>query len=71
MNVVNDAAEQKPVKFEDLDEGQCFKWSKGESGIMLKTDCDQDAVDLTDGEYYSDLCGEDVYPVNAEIHIVN
>lgn len=71
MKIVNDVTEQKPVKFEDLDEGQCFRWSKGGSIILMKTNYDQDAVDLLDGEYYSDLCDEDVYPVDAEIHIVN
>ena len=69
MKIVDEVTEQKPVKFEDLDTGQCFKWARSGSTVMLKTDCDQDAVDLTDGEYYSNLCDEDVYPVNAEVHI--
>jgi hypothetical protein len=59
------------TKYEDLEEGQCFKWSKDAENVLLKTDYEQDAVDLVDGEYYSDLCGEDVYPVEAEIHIIN
>lgn len=70
MRIVNNKVEQKPMKFEDLDEGQCFKWSKNATCVWMKTDCEQDAVDLGDGEYLSNCCGEDVFPVDAEVHIV-
>ena len=71
MKIVNTKTEQEPVKFEELDEGQCFKMHIADTEVWMKTDYDQDAVSLIDGEYYSDLCEEDVYPVNAEIHILD
>ena len=62
--------ESQKVLFEDLDEGACF-WFAAETdaNIWMKTNYEQDAVDLTDGEYRSDLYGELVYPVNVELHV--
>lgn len=72
MKIVNTEVEQEPIKFEDLEAGQCFKWNRSATtNIWMKTDYDQDAVDLGDGEYCSNLYGEDVFPVNAEVHIVD
>ncbi|KKN71229.1 hypothetical protein LCGC14_0422720 [marine sediment metagenome] len=64
--------ELKSTLFEDLNEGDCF-WFAAETdaNIWMKTNYEQDAVNLIDGEYGSDLCGEAVYLVNAEIHIVD
>lgn len=70
MRIVNVKAEQESVKFEDLDEGQCFKWGKDDDEVYLKTDYEQDAVNLETGEYFSNLCGEDVFPVDAEVHVI-
>ena len=63
---------KKPEKilFEDLDEGTCF-WFANETdeNVWFKTDYEQDAVDLTDGEYRSDLCGQEVHPIDIELHV--
>jgi len=40
-------------------------------GILMKVDDEQSAVDLLNGEFFSSLCGEKVFPVNAELHIIN
>lgn len=71
MKIVNDKKEQEAEKFEDLPNGHCFRWDDVSFDILLKTDYEQDAVSLVDGEYYSNLCGEDIVPVNAEVHIVD
>ena len=71
MEIVNDTVKQKSVKYEDVREGSCFKFSKDGTDVLMKTDFEQDAVSLIDGEYLSDLCGDNVFPVNAEVHIIN
>ena len=71
MKVVNDEKRQESVKFEDLRPGECFRWSESVGDILLKTDYEQGAVSLMDGEYYCDLCGEDAFPVNTEVHIID
>jgi len=60
--------EKNEVNFADLKQGDCFKW-KG--SLLIKIDYEQDAVDLEDGVVYSDMCGEIVYPVNAEVQIID
>jgi len=60
--------EKKKVNFADLNKGDCFEWV---NSVLIKTDYEQDAVDLVDGTVYSGICGEDVYPVNAEVHIID
>ena len=71
MKVVNDVKEQEAIKFEDLPEGHCFRWGVSTTDLLLKTDYEHDAVSLINGEYYFDLCDEDVFPVNAEVHIID
>ena len=72
MKIVDNKAEVKLKKFEDLVNGQCFKWNiSGNTDLLMKTDYEQDAISLIDGEYYSELCGDMVIPINAEVHIIN
>ncbi len=71
MEIVNSKAEQKSVKYEDVRIGTCFKFDKDSADIFMKTDYEQDAVSLIDGEYQYGLCGENVFPVNVEVHIVD
>ncbi|MCK5611630.1 hypothetical protein KAR91_57700 [Candidatus Pacearchaeota archaeon] len=71
MKIVrHEKEESKRILFEDLDKGACFWFSdETDENIWMKTNYEQDAVDLTDGEYRNKLCGETVYPVNIELHI--
>lgn len=71
MKIVNGIIEQKSVRYEDVNVGSCFKFSKDDTNVFLKTDYEQDAVSVINGEYYSNLCGEDVFPVNVEVHIIS
>lgn len=57
------------VDFAELKTGDCFINYDG--SLMFKTNYKQSAVDLRDGCLYSGLCGGQVTPVNAEVHIVN
>ena len=63
------------VKFEDVQTGECFRFadeyedSDDKAELCMKTDCDQDAVALATGQYYCDLCGENVIVFEAEIHV--
>ncbi len=67
MKVTNGMPES--VKFEDLDEGQCFRW---ENSLLIKTNCGQDAVDLADGAVYSDMCKESgITPANVEARVID
>jgi len=60
--------EENTVDFEELEPGDCFRWK---SNLLIKTDCEQDAVDLEDGSTYSDMCKEQVTPVNTEVRIID
>lgn len=57
---------KKNVDFDDVDQGECFEHG---GMILIKTDCDQDAVDLATGEVYGALCGEEVTLVKAKLII--
>ena len=60
--------EKNTVDFADLDPGDCFRW---DGGLYVKSNCDQEAVSLVDGYALSEMCGEQVQPVNAEVQIID
>lgn len=60
---------KKTVDFEELKSGDCFRDAEGD--LMMKIDIDQDAVELSNGVVYGGLCGDQVTPVNAEVHIID
>lgn len=60
--------EKNTVDFAELKPGDCFRW--GDS-LLIRTDYEQDAVDLEDGSTYSNMCGDQVTPVNAEVQIID
>lgn len=66
---IKDKVEKDKVDFAELESGDCFRDCDGE--LMIKTDWEQDAVSLEDGQVFSNWCGRAVTPVNAEVHIIN
>ena len=58
----------KRVDFADLGPGDCFRWL---GHLFIKANYKQYAVSLADGCTATDLCGEEVMPVNAEIQIID
>lgn len=68
MKVVRNEKEIKEVNFADLNPGDCFEH---EGDLCIKSQYEQDAISLTDGEQYEDMCGDTVILVNAEIHITD
>ena len=60
--------EKNTVDFADLDPGDCFRWA---GDLYVKADYEQDATGLLDGSALSEMCGEQVTPVNAEIQIID
>lgn len=65
---VRDKAEQEKVDYTGLRPGDCFRYD-GET--CIKTRFEQDAVVLNTGEVWSDMCGNMVTPVNAEVQIID
>ncbi|KKN69799.1 hypothetical protein LCGC14_0437450 [marine sediment metagenome] len=65
---VRENNEKNLIDFADLDAGDCFRY---EGTVCIKTEFDQDAVTLGDGSVWSDMCGNMVTPVNAEVQIIN
>ena len=61
--------EKNTVDFAELEPGDCFRDEDGD--LLIKTDCEQDAVQLSNGIVYGGLCGDMVTPVNAEVQIIN
>ncbi len=66
---VKDKVQKDKVDFADLAEGDCFKDDDGD--ICIKTDWEQDSVDLVTGAVYAGQCGHKVTPVNAEVRIID
>lgn len=60
--------EKNTVDFAELEPGDCFRWA---DSLLIKTDQEQDAVDLEDGVVYGDMCRKRVIPVNAEVQIID
>jgi len=60
--------EKNLVDFTDLSVGDCFRY---DGQLYIKSDCDQEAVGLVDGNALSELCNTRVTPVNAEVHIID
>jgi len=56
------------TSFEDLGEGCCFIDNSNVLLIKLSEAGEQSAVSLADGQYYSDLCGSQVIPVDITIN---
>lgn len=71
MKIVNDKQEATPVKYDNLDVGDCFRLKSDYQGLLVKTDYREGAVNLINGMYYNDLCGTDVYPVKVELHVIS
>lgn len=65
---VKENNERNLVSFSKLKQGDCFRWS---NSILIKTDVEQDAVDLADGVVYSNMCDDMVTPINAEVQIID
>lgn len=60
---INDQRIIKTTKYDDLEPGDTFMYQEN---LCMKSDYEQDAMCLVDGESFSNMCGEDVIPVNAE-----
>lgn len=60
--------EKNLVDFTDLGAGDCFRYM---GKLWIKTDYEQDGVCLTDGLVHTEMCGDMVIPVNAEVHIID
>ena len=60
--------EKNTIDYEKLNAGDCFRF---ENEICVKSDFEQDAIRLVDGQMLSDMCGEMVTPVNAEVQIID
>ena len=78
MKIVTKTRLSKPViNFEAVRKGQCFRFADEfktlgiKAELYMKTDYDQDAVELSSGSYYSGLCGEKVIVFDAEVHVIN
>lgn len=67
MKVVENNTENT-VDFSELGAGDCFRWH---GDLYVKSEFEQDAVGLADGYAISDMCGDAVIPINAEIHIID
>lgn len=61
--------EKRTVDFATLKVGDCFYDSDGD--LIMKTDHEQDGVDLSNGVIYTDHCGDMVTLVNAEVQIID
>ena len=57
---------QDTVDYADLENGDTFLY-QGNACIKSDIDCEQRAVDLTDGDFYDDMCDQQVIPINAEL----
>lgn len=60
--------EKNTVNFTKLKSGDCFRWR---GNLYVKSECDQEAVGLTDGDALENMCGDQVTPVNAEVQIID
>lgn len=60
--------EKNLVDFADLNAGDCFRY-RGQ--VYVKSQCNQEAVGLSDGDAQEEMCGNMVTPVNAEVHIID
>ena len=56
------------VDFASIRPGRCFEYG---SCLYIKCNAKQQAVRMTDGAVYDDMCGQQVIPINAEVHIIN
>ena len=68
MRVVIKDNEKNIVDYAKLKPGDCFRWDKD---IYIKSQCDQEAISLTDGYALADMCGEMVTLINAEVHVID
>lgn len=60
--------ERKEVDFSSLKPGDCFeKWDI----LYVKSEANQQATGLKNGEACVNMCGVYVTPVNAEVHIID
>ncbi len=64
---VRENSEEKTVDFGRLNPGDCFRWN---DELYIKSDFNQNAVGLNDGHALTDMCGDMVTPVNAEVQIL-
>lgn len=60
--------EENTVDFAELESGECFRYQRD---LWVKTDYEQDAVCLQDGNVRADMCGEQITPINAEVQIID
>lgn len=60
--------EGNTVDYGELEAGDCFRYREE---LYLKADFEQDAICLTDGSMLTDMCGDMVIPVNAEVQIID
>ena len=66
---VRENNEKNTVDFAGLDVGDCFRYKNisnpAENGLLIKINRQQNAVRLSDGSEYENMCGIQVTPVNA------
>jgi len=60
--------EKNTVDFAKLKPGDCFRY---EGVLCIKTEFEQDAIVLDSGEVWSNMCGNNVIPINAEVYIID
>ena len=72
---VKENNEKNTVDFAELHVGDCFRYkniiNSAENGLLIKINRKQNAVRLSDGSEYEDMCGIQVAPVNAEVQIID
>jgi len=67
MRVIK-GTEKSTVDFVTLKPGDCFeKWGE----LYIKSQAEQQATGLENGEARVNMCGVYVTPVNAEVQIIN
>ena len=67
MRVIKSNKENK-VDFASLRPGDCFEaWGE----LYVKSSADQQATGLSTGQARVSMCGIQVTPVNAEVHVIN
>ena len=69
MRIRKKNEESTTVDFATLEVGTVFYDSDGD--LIMKTDHEQDGVDLSTGAIYTDHCGDRVTPVRAEVQILD
>ncbi len=71
---IKESNKSNTVDFASLDFGDCFLYRNSDhpsqDGLLIKIEREQDAIRLSDGSEYENMCGIQVTPVNAEVQIV-